>query len=179
MSKSLSPAPAESSANDAAADPAANTLFTLRITKLLDLVRRSATIANRREFDISGIESRIMLHVGDHAPLSLNELADLIRLDRGQLSRAVKAMVTRGLLNRRRRPGGPAIVITLSDEGAALHGRMMTLTRKRNEFLLGDIAEADIEMTARVLAAVTHNAETLLADERARGAQLAGEATPD
>jgi DNA-binding MarR family transcriptional regulator len=149
-------------------------LFTFRVTKLLDLVRRSSTIANRRLFDISGVEWRIVLHVGEHAPLSLNELADLIRLDRGQLSRAVKGLVERGLLDRRRRPGGPAVVITLSDEGKALHDAMITLTRERNEFLLRDISEEDIACTARVLAAVTHKAEMLLEEERARGLQPAG-----
>jgi DNA-binding MarR family transcriptional regulator len=169
VSKSAPSAIPEDRTDDALADPATTMLFTARLFKLLDLMRRASTIVGRREFDISGIEARIMISVGEHAPLSLNELADLIRLDRGQLSRAVKAMVTRGLLNSRRRPGGPALVITLTSEGATLHGRMEARSRERNKFLLGAISDDEIELTARVLDAVTRNAEILLEKERAYG----------
>ncbi len=154
-------------ADDAVADRQMHLLFTFRITRLLDLLRRSGTLANRREFGLSGIEWRIMTQVGGHAPLSLNELAELVSLDRGQLSRAVKAMAERGLLNSRRRPGGPAIVITLTDEGQEVHARMVTLARERNDFLIADIPPEEIERAACVLAAVTRNAQELLERERA------------
>ena len=146
-------------------------LFTFRITRLLDLLRRSGTLANRREFGVSGIEWQVMSHVGAHAPLSLNELADRTSLDRGQLSRAVKALVGRGLLDSRRKPGGPAIVITLSDAGDALHARMMALARERNAFLTDDIADEDIAQAAAVLAAVTRKAFRLLEREQAYALQ--------
>ena len=43
-------------------------LFTFRITRLLDLLRRSGTLANRREFGVSGIEWQVMSHVGTRGP---------------------------------------------------------------------------------------------------------------
>jgi DNA-binding MarR family transcriptional regulator len=154
-------------------------LFTLRIAKLLDLLRRSRALANRREFGLSDIEWRIMTQVGSHAPLSLNQLADLVGLDRGQLSRTVKAMVARGLLDRKRRPGGPAITITLSDEGAAQYTRMLALAHQRNAFLVGDIAEDDLERAAEVLAAVSRNAQQLLEREQAYSIQSRTEPDQD
>ncbi|WP_404712200.1 MarR family winged helix-turn-helix transcriptional regulator [Sphingomonas sp. MMS24-J13] len=143
-------------------DSPSNMLFTLRIARLLDLLRRSRALANRREFGLSDIEWRVMTQVGAHAPLSLNQLADLVALDRGQLSRTVKTMVARGLLDRKRRPGGPAIIITLSDEGTAEYARMLALARERNAFLVGDIAEDDLDRAAEVLSAVARNAQRLL-----------------
>ena len=151
-------------------------LLTTRIIGLLDLLRRSGTLANRREFGLSGIEWRIMVQVGDHAPLSLNDLAELLSLDRGQLSRAVKAMAGRGLIDSRRRPGGPAIVITLTDAGRALYARMIDLTIARNQFLVGDIPEQDIENVAAVLDAVMRKAQLLLERERAASGQQSSEA---
>lgn len=145
-------------------------VFTFRIISLLDLLRRSGTLAHRRSFDLSGIEWRIMSQVGDHEPLSLNDLADLLNLDRGQVSRAVKAMKERGLLSSRRRPGGPAIDITLSDEGKALHGRMVALAIERNEFLVGDIPDDEIARVSEVLDRVKQKAQILLDRERAAGA---------
>lgn len=144
-------------------------VFTFRIISLLDLLRRSGTLAHRRTFDLSGIEWRIMSQVGDHAPLSLNELADLLNLDRGQVSRAVKAMKERGLLSSRRRPGGPAIDITLSDEGKALHGRMVALAIERNNFLVGDIPDDELALASDVLDRLKVKAQILLDRERAIG----------
>ncbi|HZV19774.1 MAG TPA: MarR family transcriptional regulator [Sphingobium sp.] len=144
-------------------------VFTFRIISLLDLLRRSGTLAHRRTFDLSGIEWRIMSQVGDHAPLSLNELADLLNLDRGQVSRAVKAMKERGLLSSRRRPGGPAIDITLSDEGKALHVRMVALAIERNNFLVGDIPDDELALASDVLDRLKVKAQILLDRERAIG----------
>jgi DNA-binding MarR family transcriptional regulator len=165
---SISPPPQPEQPGAAAASGrSTDLLFTFRITRLLDLLRRSGTLANRRAFDLSAIEWRVMSQVGGHAPLSLNQLAELVSLDRGQLSRTVKAMVERGLLDRKRKPGGPAIIITLSDEGTDLHARMITLARERNAFLIGGIAEDDLERAAEVIAAVSRNAQQLLERELA------------
>lgn len=154
----------------AARQPAQGTmrgLLTVTIIGLLDLLRRSGTLANRREFGLSGIEWRIMAQVGEHAPLSLNDLSELLNLDRGQLSRAVKAMAARGLLSSRRRPGGPAIMIALTAEGCALHARMVDLAKTRNEFLVGDLSAEEVEQVSRALATIRAKAQLLLDRERA------------
>jgi len=166
----------DDNARETAAPAPMRGVFTFRIISLLDLLRRSGTLAHRRSFDLSGIEWRIMSQVGDHAPLSLNDLADLLNLDRGQVSRAVKAMKERGLLSSRRRPGGPAIDITLSDEGKALHEQMVALAIERNEFLVGDIPDDEIARVSEVLDRVKQKAQILLDRERAAGAADADEA---
>lgn len=144
-------------------------LLTIRMIGLLDLLRRSGTLANRREFGLSSMEWRIMAQVGEHAPLSLNDLAELLNLDRGQLSRAVKAMAARGLLSSKRRPGGPAIVITLTDVGQTLHGRMMDLAIARNRFLVGDLSGETVEQLTQALELIRQRALQLLEQERDAG----------
>lgn len=157
--------------HDADAMPASpmRGVFTHRIVSLLDLLRRSGTMAHRRNFDISGIEWRIMSQVGDNAPLSLNDLADRLNLDRGQVSRAVKAMKERGLVDSARRPGGPAIEITLSAEGKGLYARMVRLAVERNAFLVGDIPDDEIERVSAVLDRLSRKAQILLDRERSIG----------
>jgi len=165
---SIVPAEAKIAESDPPA-PSYHGLLTGRIITLLDLLRRSGTMAHRREFGLSGMEWRIMTQVGDHAPLSLNELADLLILDRGQLSRAVKAMVARGLLDRRRRPGGPAIVITLSEEGKTVYTRMTELAFARNSFLVQDIAPEEIDRVMEAMNLISARATMLLETERSYG----------
>ena len=150
-------------------------LFASRMFGLLDTLRRSGALAYRRRLGLSTIEWRILTQMGDHVPLSLNDLAERINLDRGQLSRGVKLMVGRGLLVSRRRPGGPAIVITLSKDGLELYRRMMALAIERNAFLVGDIPEAELARASAVIDAVMQKAQLLLEQERALGVADADE----
>ena len=71
-------------------------LVTMRMVWLFTLMRRGGVLAQRRRFGLSEIEWRIMTQLGTGARLSLNALAEALLQDRGQLSRAVKGMVTRG-----------------------------------------------------------------------------------
>ena len=150
-------------------------LFTTHMFGLLDTLRRSGSIAYRRRFGLSMVEWRIVTQLGAHSPLSLNDLAERIILDRGQLSRTVKVMVGRGLLDSRRRPGGPAIMITLSGEGQALYQRLAALAVERNAFLVGGIPEADIARASAVIDAVRQKAQLLLERESALAATQARE----
>ena len=144
-------------------------LLTIRITNLSELLRRSSTIAYRRRFDLSWIEWRVMSQVGEHAPLSLNDLADLLNLDRGQVSHAVKALAGRELLSRSRKPGGPTLIITLTPEGDSLYARMVAFAVARYEFMAGEIPREEIEQVARVLDALSQKAQLLLEQERSAG----------
>jgi DNA-binding MarR family transcriptional regulator len=146
------------------------TLVTIRMIRLFILLRRGGILAQKRRFDLSEIEWRIMTQLGETAPLSLNGLAEALLQDRGQLSRAVKSMVARGLLTRERKPGGPEIEIELSDEGRALHGEMVGWVVERDERLTSGIDPADLDALWRVSDAMTRRASEMLEEEQRAGA---------
>ena len=137
-------------------------LVSMRMVILFNLMRRSTILTQRRVFELSETEWRIMTQVGEHAPLSLNGLADLLVQDRGQLSRAVKSMVERGLLTRTRKPGGPEIEIALADAGVKLHAHMVERAIERDRFLTEGIDPADLEVVRRVVEAMIERAELLM-----------------
>jgi DNA-binding MarR family transcriptional regulator len=110
-----------------------------------------------------------MTQLGETASLSLNGLADAMLQDRGQLSRAVKSMVERGLLTRERKPGGPEIEIDLSGEGKAMYGRMVEWVHERDRALTAGIPDEDIEVVWRVLTAMMDRAQTMLDEEQRLG----------
>jgi DNA-binding MarR family transcriptional regulator len=141
-------------------------LATMRMIGLFNILRRSGILTSRREFGMSEIEWRIMTQVGRHAPLTLNRLSELTLQDRGQLSRAVKGMVERGMLTRERKPGGPEVEIGLSDEGSTLYARMVERAIERDRRLTGGISRDDLETLRRVLALMHVEAEELLEEER-------------
>jgi DNA-binding MarR family transcriptional regulator len=144
-------------------------LVSLRMIRLFVILRRAGILAQRRLFGLSETEWRIMTQLGETAPLSLNGLAEAMMQDRGQLSRAVKAMVERGLLTRERKPGGPEIEIALSSEGRALHARMFDWVHERDETLTAGIPDDELATVWRVLGTMRDRAQELVEQEQRLG----------
>lgn len=137
-------------------------LVTMRMIILFGVMRRSGAITQRHQFNLSETEWRIMAQVGEFAPLSLNGLAELLLLDRGQLSRTVKGMVERGLLSRERKPGGPEIEIDLTKEGRELHSRMVERAVERDRVLIEGIPQEDLNTLRRVIDTMIARAEAMM-----------------
>ncbi len=157
---------------DSAAGPGAGTLnglVSMRMIRLFVMLRKSGILAQRRQFGLSETEWRIMTQLGETAPLSLNGLADAMLQDRGQLSRAVKSMVERGLLTRERKPGGPEIEIGLSDEGRAIYARMVDWVHERDRVLTAGVPLEDVARVWRVLGEMMERAQAMFDEEQRLG----------
>ena len=157
---------------EAGVRPEAGTIYglvSMRMIRLFVMLRKSGILAQRRQFGLSETEWRIMTQLGEAAPLSLNGLADSMLQDRGQLSRAVKSMVERGLLTRERKPGGPEIEIDLSGEGRVMYARMVEWVYERDRVLTAGIPEQDIALVWRVLGEMMDRAQTMLDEEQRLG----------
>ena len=144
-------------------------LVSMRMIRLFVVLRRSGILAQRRQFGLSETEWRIMTQLGENAPLSLNGLAEAMVQDRGQLSRAVKAMVERGLLTRERKPGGPEIEIDLSGEGRKVYDQMVDWVHVRDRLLTRDIPAEDAAVVWRVLGTMREQAQAMLEEEQRLG----------
>jgi DNA-binding MarR family transcriptional regulator len=140
-------------------------LVSMRMIRLFVMLRKSGIMAQRRQFDLSETEWRIMTQLGETAPLSLNGLADTMLQDRGQLSRAVKSMVERDLLTRQRKPGGPEIEIDLSDRGRTIYQQMIEWVYERDRALTAGMPPDDVATVWRVLSEMMERAQTMLDEE--------------
>ncbi len=149
-------------------------LASMRMIKLYSLLRRSGTLARRRQFGMNETDWWIVAQVGEYAPLSLNGLAERLGQDRGQLSRAVKSLVQRGLLKRERKPGGPEIEIGLAPEGQRIHRDMIELAIDRDRELTEGFAPDSLEVLRGLVEEMIVRAEAMLAEEK-RLAALDGE----
>ena len=59
-------------------------LLSSKVIRLANVLRRSSTLVYGRRFGLSQVEWRIVALVGEHGPISLNPLAELMGLDKGQ-----------------------------------------------------------------------------------------------
>jgi DNA-binding MarR family transcriptional regulator len=153
-------------------------LMSARLITLVTQIRRTAALTYRRELGLSEVDWRVLSQIGEHAPLSLNALAEIIGLDRGQLSRGVTRLVAAGLVSRTSRPGGPGILIALTPAGADVFGRLMAIALKRNAAFVRGIADSELAAFSAVLDRMTANARALLVAEQleAKGRDVAAAA---
>ncbi|HVO14750.1 MAG TPA: MarR family transcriptional regulator [Alphaproteobacteria bacterium] len=143
-------------------------LMSARLITLVTQIRRTAALTYRRELGLSEVDWRVLSQIGEHAPLSLNALAEIIGLDRGQLSRGVTRLVAAGLATRTARRGGPGILIGLSPAGEDLFVRLMALALERNAAFTRGIGAQELATFSAVLDKMTANARVLLESEQAK-----------
>jgi DNA-binding MarR family transcriptional regulator len=143
-------------------------LLSSKVIRLANLLRRSSTLVYGRKLGLSQVEWRIVALVGEHAPVSLNALADLMGLDKGQVSRAVSALVASRLVLREYRREGRGIRITLTARGEDVYGELMASALERNRVLLAGMSAAEKIEFLNVLDRLTALARAILADEQER-----------
>jgi len=143
-------------------------LVSSKVIRLANLLRRSSTLVYGRKLGLSQVEWRIIALVGEHAPVSLNALADLMGLDKGQVSRAVSALVASRLMLREYRREGRGIRITLTARGQEVYGALMASALERNRVLLAGMSTAERIEFFDILDRLTALARTILSREQSR-----------
>jgi DNA-binding MarR family transcriptional regulator len=151
-------------ASDVGAKP--SDLVSSKVLKLANVLRRASTLVYGRKLVLSQVEWRIVALVGEHAPVSLNALADLMDLDKGQTSRGVSALVARRLMLREYRRDGRGIRITLSARGAEIYRELMASALERNRVLLSGMNAEEKTQLFKTLDRLTALARTILAQEQ-------------
>jgi DNA-binding MarR family transcriptional regulator len=143
-------------------------LVSSKVIRLANIMRRSSTLVYGRKFGLSQVEWRIVALVGEHAPISLGALAELMGLDKGQASRGVSGLVARRLVLREYRHEGRGIRITLTARGAQVYAELMTSALERNRVLLQGLSDAEKGEFLRILDRLTGRARTILEREQNR-----------
>jgi DNA-binding MarR family transcriptional regulator len=132
-------------------ESALSAMLSMRIVHLFLSLRRTSAVMQPKELVLSRLEWRVMTQLDGTKPHSLSSLADRLMLDRGQLSRAVKDMVERGLLTRSRKPGGPEIEIDLSSDGLLIRSAMIDRAGDRDRFLTEGLDPEDQAVAFKVI----------------------------
>jgi len=149
---------------------AGDALLSNKVLTLATLLRRSASLVYRRELDLSQSEWRIVAIVGDHAPLSLGRLVEILGLDKGQTSRGVTSLVSRRILVRV--PDGSdsrEVRIDLTPHGQELFASLMTLALARNRELVAGLGKVELATILAELDRLVENAKVMLANSQAAG----------
>ena len=141
-------------------------LVSSKVMRLATILRRSSTLVYGRKFGLSQVEWRIVALVGEHSPVTLNALAELMGLDKGQTSRGVSALVAGRLVLREYRREGRGVCITLTKRGARVYDELMISALARNDILLHGMSDAERREFFEIVDRLTTLARSILEREQ-------------
>ena len=129
-----------------------SSLLTFRIARL----QRKLSAQNAYFLDtmanITLVEWRVLWCIGSLQLNTMTDIADTIDIDKGQLSRRIKTMVTKGLLEVRDvEEDHRKQILNVTDEGSRIVERLAPLTKNRHAMLTEHIDPADLEVFNQVL----------------------------
>lgn len=142
-------------------------LFTYGISALANTLSRGAAARYSRDYGVSLVEWRIIGALALSSPMSLRQISHRFDLDKGQSSRAVAGLLSRGLVHRginghdRR-----SLMLRLTPAGWRLYRRILGAARERSERLLGCLEARERRAFLRSFSRVMSEARAVYLDEK-------------
>lgn len=121
-------------------------LLTFRIALLSAAADRVGQRWLAREFGLRIMEWRVLGVVAALGPVRFLDVARTLIVDKGQLSRLVKALAARGLLASAPDPDDQRTIrLSPTADGAALHRRVLARALERNERVVAALEPDEVE----------------------------------
>jgi DNA-binding MarR family transcriptional regulator len=137
-----------------------------------NFLRRGATLRYRRLVGLPWVEYGIVAVLGRRKPITVAGLAELLGMDKAQLSRALSNLVRRKLVARSANPGDSReVLVALTKAGLEAHEVMVRAGFERNAYLLAHLPSEQIADLDRILEELTRRAIEMLRDEQNRDNQ--------
>jgi DNA-binding MarR family transcriptional regulator len=137
-----------------------------------NFLRRGAILRYRRLVGLPWVEYGIVAVLGRRKPITIAGLAELLGMDKAQLSRALSNLVRRKLVARSTNPGDSReVLVALTGSGLETHEVMVRAGFERNAYLLANLSSQQISELDRVLEELTRRAIEMLRDEQNRDNQ--------
>lgn len=107
--------------------------LTTRVSGLMSNLKREITTAYANQFGLTLAEWRVLSVIAESGILNFGDLVTLSATDKGQLSRTIRELESRNLIEIK--PGSKnskrRIACSITKEGEALHARVIPVARQR------------------------------------------------
>lgn len=126
--------------SNAKGQPSLERTLTYRMHLLHKLTDQESQRLYPLEVGLSLSDGRCLAAVGSFEPLSVNKLAQVANLNKGQASRAAQFLVEQGLVTKSDTEGdGRGVELTLTPGGRKAWRKTMDFIHRRNEEIFGGI----------------------------------------
>jgi DNA-binding MarR family transcriptional regulator len=126
--------------------------LTFRMTRLSNALRTNLTKRYLEEFDLSLPEWRLLALITRFSPMRFSEVTTRSSMDKGQVSRTLRAMTKRGLAKTRiirHRDSAAAealaapVIVSVAPRGRALYRAILPIARRAQAEILLTLSDAD------------------------------------
>ena len=127
--------------------------------------RRPVVRLCEAQFGITRREWRMLAQLADSEGMPSSALAERAALDRAQTSRAVSALVPKGLVVRTPRPGNRReVLLHLTERGRALYAALLPRVAAINQELLSVLSETEVATLDALVQRLRAQAERMVED---------------
>ena len=129
-----------------------SSFVTYRLAKLQSRLNAQGTAILKEKSGLSLVEWRVIQVIRMFEKPSLSQIAEHVQMDKGQLSRKVKVMIEKGLLNSRRNDDDKRIQkLWLTEKAKKINMDLMPVMERRQHHLLADVTPDELEMFYRII----------------------------
>ncbi len=134
-------------------------VIVFKLARLVGLNERTGQRWTQKLFDLSINEWRLLALTQAHGPAHPGDLADLMLMDKSQLSRLIKALGAKGLIKNKLDPkDARAVVLSLTARGRTLYDDVIKEVIRRNERVLAPLSTAEVQVFDEMLGRlIDHN----------------------
>lgn len=130
------------------------------------IVIRSALRRYPKQLELTFVDAAVIGGIGTLGPLPARDLAVLLTMHEGQLSRTIKGLVKNGLIERITDPSDSRRkMLMLTKAGKPLYRQIITIQNRREEQFRAGVSDSDWAVFQKTLTRIRANAEAVLADE--------------
>ncbi len=129
-------------------------LVSVRIVRVADLILRIGKVTFGRRFGVKPTDLRILIILGAHQPISVNEISRRTHIDKAWISRSLRGLLRRKLVKRTVHPADSrASSLSLTRKGEALLREIAPVAEEYQHQLLQGQSRSDVERVLELLAA--------------------------
>ncbi len=144
--------------------------LSFRISRLAAIGERAGGQYFKREFDLTLVEWRILGLAATEGMITFAALRDTLLLDKGQLSRTIKALVSRGLIETRKsETDSRQIDLYITPAGQELNDKALCFTSQRNAVMAGVLSDDERAEFERMLDLLIEHNQALFSKGMANG----------
>jgi DNA-binding MarR family transcriptional regulator len=142
----LTLAPPGHESNNLPSNAAYQTSVSDRVARLNVMLARQMAAFAKHDFDLTVVETRLIILLGIFAPTSVNDLASRSDIDRTQISRSIGVLSAKRIVSKRPGPHDRReTVLTLTAKGTLMHQKILSELYTRNEGLISGLRPETLE----------------------------------
>jgi len=122
------------------------------VTFLANKLSSGASACYRKHFGVGVVEWRLLAMLAVEANITANRICEVVGLDKAAVSRSLKQLEDAGYVAfSKDESDGRRTLVALTPSGKSLHDRIIKVALKREQLLLGDITDEELNLLVNLL----------------------------